>query len=173
VDPHVMYDRYPAGIVIISLSQTLLVYFLGAAILWRTGAVWAALYLAFCAWAEFRVMHGHCVHCSYYGQACAFGRGKLSSWLFRKGDPSKFDQLNITWASMLPDLMIPLVPLGVGIWGSVRSFSWPLLGSLVLLVLVAFPLTGYVRSQLACAHCRQRELGCPAQRLFEARPGQG
>jgi hypothetical protein len=24
-----------------------------------------------------------------------------------------------------------------------------------------------VRSQLACRYCRQREIGCPAQRLFE------
>jgi hypothetical protein len=40
------------------------------------------------------------------------------------------------------------------------------MGLMVLLIVLAFPVTGAIRSQLACAHCRQRQCGCPAERLF-------
>ena len=71
-----------------------------------------------------------------------------------------------SWRDLVPDFMVTLIPLGVGITMLIRSFSW-----LVLLLIVAFVLlgsvgTGLVRGQLACKYCKQRELGCPAERLF-------
>lgn len=164
-----LYESYPAGMVFTSVLHTLLIYALGVAILLPAGPIWAALYLAFCLWSEFRVLRGSCVNCAYYGKSCAFGRGIVCAMIFRRGDPARFNQRRLTWAALIPDLMISQLPLIVGIVLLVRDFSWLLLGLMVLLVLLAFPGSGFVRGRLACAHCRQRELGCPAERLFGAK----
>jgi hypothetical protein len=37
---------------------------------------------------------------------------------------------------------------------------------LALLLILAFPVSGFMRKQLACMHCKQRDMGCPADRLF-------
>lgn len=160
------YDQYPARVVLLSVLHTLLLYATGAAIILAAGPLWALLYLAFCVWSEYRVLGGSCVNCVYYGKACAFGRGILCSWLFRQGDPAKFNARPITWASLVPDLLVSLLPLAVGAAVLVRSWSWLVMGLMVLLIVLAFPVTGAIRSQLACAHCRQRQCGCPAERLF-------
>ena len=166
----VFFDRYPAGIVLVSVLQTLFIYASGAAIMLYAAPTWAALYLAFCLWSEYRVLRKSCVNCVYYGQICAFGRGLVCSWIFRKGDPAAFNTRTPTWAALIPDLLISLLPFSVGTFFLIRSFTWPLVGLMVLLVLLAFPGTGFIRSQLACAHCRQRQLGCPAERLFGREP---
>jgi hypothetical protein len=41
----------------------------------------------------------------------------------------------------------------------------------VALIFLGFAGNAYVRSRLACRYCTQREIGCPAQKLFE-RPGE-
>ncbi|MEW6515360.1 MAG: hypothetical protein AB1439_00460 [candidate division FCPU426 bacterium] len=160
------FDRYPAGIVAVSAAQALLIYLAGAGIMARAGLAAAGIYIAFCLWCEYRVLSGSCVHCAYYGKPCAFGRGLLSSWLFKQGDPARFNARQITWAAMVPDLLISLAPLAVGVFFLVTAFSWLLLGLVAALVILAFPVTGLIRSQWACAHCKQRLLGCPAEKLF-------
>ena len=45
-------------------------------------------------------------------------------------------------------------------------FSWVLLLAIGALVLLGSVGTGFIRGQLACKYCRQRELGCPAEQLF-------
>ena len=66
----------------------------------------------------------------------------------------------------MPDFLVSLIPLGVGIALLVRSFSWLVLLLLIVLLGLASAGTGFVRGQLACKYCRQRELGCPAEQLF-------
>lgn len=163
------HDHYPPRIVFFSALQVIAIYTLGILILLPLGGIWAAFYAAFCLWGEFRVMRGGCVNCHYYGRACAFGRGWLGARFFRRGDPGKFNTRPITWASLIPDMLVSLLPLGAGVYLLLRGFSWLLLGLMLLLILLAFPVTGFIRGHWACAHCRQRELGCPAERLFDGR----
>ena len=46
------------------------------------------------------------------------------------------------------------------------AFSWRMVGLLLLLVVLGFPCTGMLRGTMVCPHCKQREIGCPVQKLF-------
>lgn len=93
----------------------------------------------------------------------------LCPWLFQKGGPAKYNARPITRVSLIPDRLVSLLLLAVGIIALIRSWCWLVPGLMVLLVVLTFPVTGAIRSQLACAHCRQRQRGCPAEQLFGKR----
>ena len=80
-----------------------------------------------------------------------------------------FLRKEITWWDLVPDLAVGFLPVVAGAVLLVRGFSWTLLLVLALLALTTAG-NAFVRGVLVCRHCRQRELGCPAQRLFEPRP---
>lgn len=167
------FENYPFWIPLISMALLLAIYALGAALFYRLGMVWVALYLSFCLWAEWRVLAKSCAHCYYYGKLCAFGKGVLCARLFRRQNPEAFTHRKTTWLDILPDFFVLLLPILAGIAILFRHFNWMVLAQIVLLILLGFPATGAVRGQLACRHCRQRELGCPAQRLFASAQGKG
>jgi len=161
-----VYERFPIWIVILSNFVGLSIYLIGAYVLAGFGLWVAGLYLLYGLGLELRLLKGHCVNCYYYGKSCGFGKGKLCSWLFKHGDPRKFAETEISWTNMLPDFVVLLWPVLGGIILLVQDFSWLLIGLLILLV--AFSLSGnaIVRGSFACKYCRQKELGCPAARLF-------
>jgi hypothetical protein len=166
VDNGECYESYPWSIIVVSNTLSLAVYGLGAFVIYQLSWVLMAVYLAFIAVLEIRLLAGHCVHCYYYGHACAFGKGKLSALFFKRGDPARFVDKEMTWWNMVPDLLVVLVPAVIGIIVMVRDFSWVVLGSVVILLLLATVGNSAVRSSLACKRCKQRELGCPAEALF-------
>lgn len=160
------FENFPIQIVILCNLVPLLGYAAGAAILARL-SIWAAIpYLLFCAWLEFRLLKTHCVNCAYYGKLCGFGRGKLCAALFKQGDPQKFVPEQFKWTDILPELMLFIVPLVGGIVLLVIDFSW--LTVIALAILVALNTVGNatIRGSFACKYCKQRELGCPAEQLF-------
>jgi hypothetical protein len=124
------------------------------------------VYLLFVLVLEIRLLRGSCIYCYYHGKACAFGRGRVSGLFFKKGDPDKFNQKDIGWKDMIPDIMVALIPLVIGIVVLIRDFSWLVLAMVVLLSLLASLGNGVIRGSLACRYCKQREIGCPAEQLF-------
>ena len=62
--------------------------------------------------------------------------------------------------------MVSLIPLVIGIALIIINFNWILLLLVFLLILLAFPINGFLRGSLACKYCKQRELGCPAEQLL-------
>ena len=162
-----MHENYPFRIVAVSNLLTLAIYFFGAAIIYRLSAVGLAAYLLYVAWIELRLMRGHCVNCYYFGKTCSFGRGRLSCLFFKKGDPREFNRMQITWKSMIPDMLVSFVPVAAGIVILFRKFDWTLLAMTAVLFLLTTAGNGFVRGKLACRYCKQRELGCPAERLFK------
>ena len=82
------YENYPTQIVIVSNLLSFLIYVIGAFILYQYGFIWVICYVLFILFLEFRVLSRHCVDCYYFGKTCAFGKGRLSSKLFHKGQPS-------------------------------------------------------------------------------------
>ncbi|MFC1905310.1 hypothetical protein ACFLXL_00695 [Chloroflexota bacterium] len=46
------------------------------------------------------------------------------------------------------------------------DFNWLLLSIVLALLLLTFIVNGFIRGSLACKYCRQREIGCPAEQLF-------
>jgi hypothetical protein len=90
----------------------------------------------------------------------------LSVLLFKKGDSQKCAAKQMSWKDMVPDMLVLLVPLITGILLLIKKFNIALLLALLLMVILGTSVTGYLRGQKTCKHCRQRELGCPAEVLF-------
>ncbi|MDD5031928.1 MAG: hypothetical protein PHR36_02680 [Patescibacteria group bacterium] len=163
------YENYPGCIIFASNSVSLAIYFIGAFIISKIGLIWLGLYLLYIVGLEIRLMKGHCPNCYYYEKNCAFGKGKISSWFFKKGDPNNFTKNKITFKDILPDFLVSLIPLAVGLVLLILNFSWLILILIILLVILASSGSGFVRKNLACKFCKQREIGCPAEQLFNKR----
>lgn len=145
---------------------SLAIYGLGFFIIAQVGWIAAILFLAFILTLEYKVISKHCIDCYYFGRVCGFGRGKLSSLLFKKGDPSKFCDRKMSWKDMIPDMLVALVPLVTAIILMIIKFNILLLASVLLLIAFTTVGNGFIRGSLTCKYCRQRELGCPAEKLF-------
>jgi hypothetical protein len=165
------FDSYPAWMILISVGLSLSIYALGSTIMARLGWQFVAVYILVPACLEVKQLAKGCVHCAYYGKACFAGKGVVAAWLFKRGDASRFASREMTWLGLLPDMLVTLIPLGVGLFLLIRGFDWIVLLLMVGLVTLTLPGNGLVRGKLACCHCRQRELGCPAEKLFRGREG--
>jgi hypothetical protein len=130
------------------------------------GTVWLLLFLLYIVGFEIRLIRVSCVNCCYNGKFCAFGKGQISSLFFKKGNPHAFLKGNITWKDILPDFLVSIIPILVGIALLILKFDWLILSSIVLLAILTSAGNGFVRGSLACKSCKQREIGCPAEQLF-------
>jgi hypothetical protein len=160
------YEDYPVWIVLVSNLLNVSIYLIGSYILYQLGLIWLIFYLLYILFLEIRVLQKSCVNCYYFGKTCAFGKGRLAPALFRKGSAEKFATRQITWKDILPDFLVSIIPMLVAIMLLVTNFSWLMLALLASLILLGSIGTGLVRGQLACRYCKQREMGCPAERLF-------
>jgi hypothetical protein len=160
-------ENYPLTTVIGSNLLSILIWGIGACILYQFGLIWLIGYVLYIFLLEFRLLSGHCVDCYYYGKTCAFGKGRLSSLFFRKGSPEQFSRMKITWKDIVPDFLGFLVPVLAGILLLVMKFSWTILILVIILFLLGFLGNALVRGHLACRYCKQREIGCPAEQLFD------
>ena len=160
------FENFPCRIIMISNLVSIAIYLIGAYIISQLGIIWLLLYLLYIIGLEIRLMKRSCVNCYYYGKFCAFGKGKISSLFFKKGNPQKFIKDKITWKDILPDFLVSIIPILVGIALLIFNFNWSILLSVVLLVILTSAGNGFVRGSLACKFCKQRKIGCPAEKLF-------
>ncbi len=161
------YENYPSMIVIGSNLLSFLIYVIGAFILYRFSLIWVICYVLFILLLEFRLLSGHCVDCYYYGKTCAFGKGRLSSRFFSRGQPERFNLMKITWKDIVPDFLGFIVPVLAGILLLILEFSLTILILIIALFVLGFFGNALVRGKLACRYCKQREIGCPAEQLFD------
>jgi hypothetical protein len=166
MDSKKCYNNYLIGFVIGANILQLLIYFIGAYIVYLIGPIWLILYVLYILILEIRLLKFSCVNCYYYGKLCAFGRGKICSLTFKKGISQKFLDKKITWRDLIPEFILSIVPILIGIYLLIRNFNLIILFLIVVLFILAFPVTGYLRGSLACKHCKQREIGCPAEQFF-------
>jgi len=159
-------EKYPLRIVFISNLVSLLIFGIGTYILYRFSLIWAIVYVLFILLLEFRLLSRHCTDCYYYGKICAFGKGYLSSLIFSRGRPERFNQKKISLLDIVPDFLVFIVPVLVGVVLLLQEFSWIILGLIIILVLLGFFGNALVRGQLACRYCKQKETGCPAEQMF-------
>ena len=160
------YDNYPLWIVILSNLVSISIYALGFIVIFQLGWVIAVFYMIFIMVLEYRLIKKHCINCYYWGKICGFGKGMLSSWFFKKGDISKFCEKKITWKDMIPDILITAIPLIIGILLLIIKFEINLLIALIFIIALTTVGNGFIRSTLTCKFCKQKELGCPADKLF-------
>ena len=160
------YENFPVWIPLLSYILSLTIYALGAYIFRHLYFPLTAAYIIFCLWIEYRIMKVSCVNCYYYGKICGLGRGKLCALLFKKGNPENFIGKDISWKDLIPDFLVLIFPLVGGIIILIRDFNWPILVLMVILVILSMAGNAVIRGSLACKYCKQKELGCPAEQLF-------
>jgi len=160
------YENYPKSMVLIANAFHLAIYLLGVYLLWPYGYPAVIPYLLLCAFVHVRTMVGGCVNCYYYGKLCFSGQGALAAKLFKKGDPKKFTELPASWIIVLPDFMVSILPIIVGVIRLVGSFDWAVLAAIAALSLLMTVGNAVIHLSMACKYCKQRELGCPACELF-------
>lgn len=160
------YDNFPVWVVIISNLSSFIIYFSGVILTLHLGLIAAVIYLAFILALEYRLVSRHCVNCYYWGKICGFGKGKISSLFFKKGEASKFCDKEMTWKDMIPDLLVSLVPLIIGVVLMIIKFELILLIAVILIIGLSTSGNAFIRGKLTCRYCRQREIACPAQKLF-------
>jgi len=160
------YENFPIWIPLLACALSLAIYGLGFYIFMLLGIAFAAAYIIFCFWIEFRLMRGSCVNCYYYGKTCGLGRGKLCAMFFKKGNPESFIEKEISWKDLIPDFLVLIFPLVGGIIVLIRDFNWLILVLMVILVMLSMGGTAFIRGSFACKYCKQKELGCSADQLF-------
>lgn len=159
------YENFPLYVVFLSNLFSISIYFIGAYILAGFGLLFSFIYLIYCLGLEIRLLKESCVNCYYYGKTCGFGKGKLCSSFFKKGNPQKFDK-EISWHEMIPDFLVVIIPVIGGVIILINNFNWFILIIMIILFLLFFGGNAVIRGQFACKYCKQREMGCPADRLF-------
>ncbi len=167
------FEKFPIRLVAIAVLVNVSIYTSGAFILSGFGSIMTAVYILFCIGNEVHVMKTSCVDCWYYGKWCALGRGKLAPLFFKRGDPQRFNRKSISWKDLLPDMLVTVFPLVGGISLLIKDFSWWIVLALILLLALTFQGNYLVRTRIACAFCKQRELGCPAEQFFKKGNRQG
>jgi len=161
-----VYENFPVWIPLLSCVHSISIYAIGTFIFYQLAIFFAVLYLLFCLWFEFRTLQKSCVNCYYYGKICGLGRGKLSPLFFKKGNPERFTEKDISWKDLIPDFLILIFPLVGGIIILIMDFTWLILVLMVILVVLSLGGNALIRGSLACKYCKQRELGCPAEQFF-------
>lgn len=163
------YENYPCWIVFISNLFQIVIYAAGAHILFQLGLAWLIVYLAYIVFLEIMLLKRSCANCYYHGKHCAFGKGKLSGLFFRRGSTKRFTQLEMTWKDIIPGFLVSLIPIVTGIVLLILKFNWLLLTLVILLFILTSAGNAFVRGKLACKYCKQRKIGCPAEKLFNKR----
>ncbi|GAB4308421.1 MAG: hypothetical protein Kow0019_04890 [Methanobacteriaceae archaeon] len=160
------YENYPIKIVFLSNLVSLSIYLIGANIVYGLGLIYTSLYLIYCLFLEINLLKKGCVNCYYYGKICGFGKGKLSALFFKRGDNIKFSKRKLSWKDMIPDMMVFILPVIAGIIQILFQFSWNILLMMVILLVLSMAGNAMIRVFLTCDKCVQRQLGCPAEELF-------
>lgn len=161
------YASYPIRIWVLSNLFSLIIYGSGFLIISRVGLIFSFVYLIYILALEYRLIRYHCVNCYYYGKFCGFGKGRLSSWFFKQGETLNFCKGDMTWKDMIPDILVSLIPLVIGIILLIVKFDYVILSALLLLLVFTTFGNSFIRGKLTCKYCKQKELGCPAYVLFD------
>ena len=149
------YEIFPLWMPFIAVLLSLIGYILGAYILSGFGLFIVALYLIYCILIELLVIFRSCKDCYYYGKICGLGKGKIAQLFTKKGKPSKFIDKKISWYDLIPDFLVGIIPLVGGIILLYNNFSYFLLGLIILLLVIFFGGTGFIRGSFACRYCKQ------------------
>ena len=166
MEKEIYYENYPFWITLVTSLFSLLICLIGTYILLQLGLVWAVLYILYLIFLEVWRYKEGCACCYYYGKVCAFGRGKIAALFFKKDDPKKFCKKGVNWLKLVPNFLVLIIPLIAGIILLIKSFSWLILVLIIMPFLFWFLGNPIIYGRLACKHCQQSQICCPACEFF-------
>jgi hypothetical protein len=163
------FEKYPGWAVFVHWLIFLIVYFASTYIISQFSRFWAGVYILYIILLEIWTYKEGCSICYYYNKRCFSGRGKIAPLFFKKGDPQKFCQKKVTVWNLLPHALVTLLPIIIGVILLIKDFNWLILVLAVIPVLNWFVGNQIVFGKIACPHCSQVRICCPAQDFFGKR----
>lgn len=162
------YENFPIKIAVLAILVSIISYIIGAYILKQLpyGLYFAVIYLIYCLCMELMIVFRSCKNCYYHGKVCGLGKGRIAPLFTKKGDPKKFTDRDMSTFSLIPDFLVVIIPIVAAVYLLLTSFSWTILILLFVLGVLFFGGTGMIRGNFACKYCKQRILGCPADKIF-------
>ena len=168
-----IYESYPLWIIILANILLLAVYVAGAYIMFKLNIITGILYIVYLVFLERHFFKEGCIHCCYYGKSCAFGKGNIAAMFFKKGDPKKFCERELGFKDFIPQVLVILIPLIVGIALLIsRGFDLLILIAIIYPIFSWFAVNPILYGKLACLHCKQGSICCPALKFFTKGKGQ-
>jgi hypothetical protein len=159
-------EKFPIWMILVSNLVSILTYVIGAYIMYKFGVAFLVFYLLYCLFMEYNVLRRSCVNCYYYGKLCGFGKGVICKLFFKIGNKKAFLNKKISMWDLVPDFLVTLIPFAFGVILLFKNFSWIILFLSLSLIFIAFFGNYAVRGFIACRYCKQREIGCPAEKMF-------
>jgi len=162
------HEQYPAHLVLLINLFQLSVYAAGLYIMFKLNTITGLLYLVFIVVLELHNMKEGCSNCYYYGKRCAFGKGLIAPWFLKKGDGKVFAEREFTFKDFIPQILVVAIPVIVGIALLIsRGFHIWLLIVVLYPVLSWFAANPIIYGKIACPHCKQGKICCPALKFFK------
>jgi len=161
-----IFEKYPMKIVLTFWLATLVTWWVGWLILDQLHWGLGVLYILYVLVLEFKI-YPYCACCCYYGKRCAFGRGLIAAKFLKKRDSKLFCSKKVGWKEMFPSILVILIPVVTGIYLLVKDFNWFGLVLVVFLALIWFVFNPLFFGKLACCHCKQGSICCPAKSFFD------
>jgi hypothetical protein len=121
--------------------------------------LWAGLYLIYGLGGAVWIIVFVCPFCRYYDtRSCPCGYGQIAPLLRTKNSTECFSD---KFKKHIP-VIVPLwfIPLLVGVPVTIGTFSWAILGLLILFSLDAFVVLPLLSTKHGCKECPQKE-SCP------------
>lgn len=145
------------------------VYLSGLYLLYLIWPILSALLLIYLIYLEISVLRDGCVRCYYYGKRCVCGKGKIAKLFMKKDTKKKFNYKELSMKDFIPSMIPTIIALIAGgyiIYTSLPEFSFIILGIAIWPLIATYVGNPIVYGKLACPHCKQGELGCPACDFF-------
>jgi hypothetical protein len=163
------FESYPARTVLAMNLVFVINYLIGIYILSQLWIGWGALFLLYVLILELNVFREGCRYCYYYGKRCATGKGGLAPLFFKKGNPKKFCEKEVKFKNLVPNILVLMLPTVGGAILLYLSFSWLILGLVVVPWLIWFLGNPVLYGKLSCPSCRQGSICCPAADFFSGK----
>ena len=165
------FEQFPIYIPMISILVSIFCYTIGAYIIASFDIIFSIMYVFYCIRIEILVITRSCRDCWYYGRLCGLGKGIIAPLLVKKGDTARFAQRDITLIHLIPDFLVAIIPLVAGIVLLILDFSLITLVLMILLAILFFGGTAFIRGTFSCRYCKQKTIGCPAAEMFNSEIG--
>lgn len=163
------FESYPAWMIFVYYFASFTVYLAGLYLLYLVWPIFAPLLLIYIIYLEISVLRDGCVRCYYYGKRCVCGKGKIAGLFMKKDTKKKFYQRELSMKDFVPSMLpmiISLIAGGYLIYQGLPEFNFLILGIAVWPLIVTFLGNPIVYGKIACPHCKQGKLGCPACEFF-------
>ncbi len=157
--PAVCERIVPVWLVILDNAPTILMFFLGSALIWQIHPVYSMLFLIYCGLSIVLFWRLICPWCHHFGSsACPCGYGKISSLFFKRKTGKEFRKVFRKNIGILFPCWI--VPLGTGLYLLRTQFAWSLLSLFLSFCLVGFVLIPAISRFVGCRSC-EIKAECP------------